>query len=578
MSQLSLIPINAFIFATLARSTDDITAYTLTKLYTQLTTFLIRHQLYRMGLKRLAENRSLFQLDSTILDCLYRIGEVAYQGLQSHEMISSKDILLKVDKAEISCNYLSLAEEHSYKDQNGKKNIVWSFQHLTLQEYLCAIWLSMSSRSDLTLNARCMVHSIGSHFKFRKLPYFIFGLLPADIVFHIYHIIYKFHSPTIIALEQLPKFYQYNQNPDLARVTGWNGFTKRFLSLSELLSESNHEPLYNSFSHFRALLPQTLYFYFDTETTPNEWRWFSESLPLLGCIQLIQFESRYLKLTQFQSFLQQLTSCSLSCLSIKLDTENYSYLKAYCDAIIESQLISKRTKISLELENGDYTELKLEDPNLFQPFTSLRLASSLFSSIKLSSPFLQLIANQLTHIEYLYLDDIGYDAIVPNLSKASQLKALQLDEIPITSHSMLKSLLPKLSKLEEISLDGENYYELLPSIIKMSNLKYLRLCYYMKPRKTTYRPYLLQLLRNNARILRGLELGHLLTIGLKSWDQLLEHIFSCTKLVEIQLLRVRLFHYNENIWSSLKGLRCLLYFRLWTCPLPETAYLYAGDW
>ena len=92
-----------------------------------------------------------------------------------------------------------------------------------------------------------------------------------------------------------------------------------------------------------------------------------------------------------------------------------------------------------------------------------------FKTVLLS--FLQLIANQLTHIEYLYLDDIGYDVIVPNLSKASQLKALQLDEIPITSHSMLKSLLPKLSKLEEISLDGKDYYELLPSIIKMSNFK-----------------------------------------------------------------------------------------------------------
>ena len=573
MSQLSLIPINASLFATLIQNTDDIRSHTITELYTQLTTFLIRRQLSRMRLKRLVEKRSLFQLDSTVLDCIYRIGEVAYQGLHTREMKSSKVITLKGDEAEILCNCLGLAEGHSYKHRLYKTNCVWTFQHLTIQEYLSAIWLSMSSRNDLLLNVRYMMHSNESYFNFRMLFRFFFGMFPADIAFHIYYSIYKFHPTTTIQLQQLPKFYQYNQNPDLARVTGWNGFTKRFVSLSEFLFESNHESLYNSFSDFRKLLPQTLYFYFDTETAPNEWLCFVKSLPLLGSIQLIHFDSRYLKLTQFQSLLQQLTSCSLSCLSIKLDTENYSSLKAYCDVITDSQLIYLGTKISLEVENGDYTELKLEDSNLFQPFNSLRLASSILSSIKLSSPFLQLIANQLTHIEYLYLDDIGYDAIVPNLSKASQLKALQLDEIPIKSHSMLKSLLPKLSKIEEISLDGEDYYKFLPSIIKMSNLKYLRLCYYIRPKRTTHRPYLLQLLRNNAHTLRGLELGHLLWIGLKSWDELLEHIFICIKLVEIQLLRVRLHHYNENIWSSLKVIRCLLYLRLWTCPLPETATL-----
>ena len=430
----------------------------------------------------------------------------------------------------------------------------------------------MSSRSNLCRNIRYVVHSKEIYHNFKELLRFLFGLLPAETVFHIYDMIYKFHPTTTVALQQLPKFYQYNQNPDLARVTGWNAFTKRFVSLSEFLFESNNESLYNSFSHFRTMLPQTLYFYFDFNTMSNEWSCFVRSLPLLGSIQLIHYDTRYLTLTQFQSLLQQLRSCSLSCLSIKLDTENYSSLKTYCDVITDSQLYLG-TKISLEVENGDYTELKLEDSYLFQSFSSLRLGSSLFSSIKISSAFLQLIANHLTHIEYLYLDDIGYDVIVPNLSKALQLKALQLDEIPIKSHLILKSELFKLSKLEEISLDGDNYYELLPSIRNMSNLKYLRLCYHMKPKKTTNRPILLQLLGSNVHTLRGLELGHLLYIGLKSWDELLKPIFSCTKLVEIQLLRIRLYHYEEDIWSSLKGLRCLLYLRLWTCPLRETAAL-----
>ena len=130
VSELSLIPANASLFTTLARTTDDITAHSLTELYTQLTTCLIKRQLSRMRLKRLAEKRNLFQLDSTVLDCLYRIGEVAYQGLQARDRIFSKDILLKRDKAELSCNYLGVAKEHIRKDKSGGLYRVWSFQHL----------------------------------------------------------------------------------------------------------------------------------------------------------------------------------------------------------------------------------------------------------------------------------------------------------------------------------------------------------------------------------------------------------------------------------------------------------------
>ena len=130
---------------------------------------------------------------------------------------------------------------------------------------------------------------------------------------------------------------------------GWIDLTKQLISLSELLFESKSVSTQKSFEYFRAFLPETLYLYIDSATPPNEWECFVRSLPLLHSIQLIYLDTRYVKLPQFRALLAQMTSCSLSYLAVKFYEQDYSTIAAYCDVIVENQLTSNGTKISLEL-------------------------------------------------------------------------------------------------------------------------------------------------------------------------------------------------------------------------------------
>ena len=211
ISQLSLIPVNASLFAALVRGSDEVSAHTLTHLYTELVTYLIRRQLIRMGLKELAKKKPLFQLNPTVLECLHRIGEMAYLGVYHRELISSKDILLKVGKVEKACHCLGLAEEHIKKDELGRVTRVWSFAHLTLQEFVGAIWLRMSSRSDQCLSTRFIVHSSVNFSMFKMVIRFVCGLLSADTVFPVLYILYKFLPTPTVSMQHMPMKYQFNQ-------------------------------------------------------------------------------------------------------------------------------------------------------------------------------------------------------------------------------------------------------------------------------------------------------------------------------------------------------------------------------
>ena len=270
VSQLSLIPVNASLFAALVRGSDDVTAYTLTHLYTELVTYLIRRQLFRMRLKELAKKKRLFQLDPTVLDCLYRIGELAYLGVYGRDLISSKDVLLKVDKVEKSCQCLGLAEEHVRKDDLGRMSRVWSFAHLTIQEFVSAIWLSVSSRGDQCLSTRYIVSSNANFSIFRMVFRFLCGLLSSDSVFPVHYILYKYLPTHPVSMDQMPMIYKYYQYTELPHFMGCIEFTQQLVSLSELLFESNSDSLHESFQYFRKFLPETLYLYFGSATSPNE--------------------------------------------------------------------------------------------------------------------------------------------------------------------------------------------------------------------------------------------------------------------------------------------------------------------
>ena len=100
ISLLSLIPVNASFFAELFKSTGSITNFTLTQLFSSLVLYLIRRQLFRMGLGGYIEVETIAELDDKILECLYGIGEVAYQGISWRESSFTHDFSLEYRRRE----------------------------------------------------------------------------------------------------------------------------------------------------------------------------------------------------------------------------------------------------------------------------------------------------------------------------------------------------------------------------------------------------------------------------------------------------------------------------------------------
>ena len=541
INQLSLIPVNASLFAALVRGSDNVSAHTLTRLYSELVCYLIRRQLFRMGLKELAKRKTLFQLHSTVLDCLFRIGELAYMGVSTRELISSEDILLRVEKEEKSCQCLGLAEEHLKKDELGGITRVWSYAHLTLQEFVGAVWLRMCSWGDQCLSTRYIVHSKSNFSMFRMVVRFLCGMLSNSAI-RVLFILYKYYlRPSPMPMQEMPMCFQFNFDWDYnsrqaapeypTTIPGfmkWIEFTIKFATLSEMLFESD----YHSISHFRHFLPKVVYFYLGETFSPNEWQSFLRSLPLLHSIELIYFKDEFVTPLQFTSLLLHLTSCSLNYLAIRIERD--SDLSLYCDAIRESQL-SSDTKISLDLACLDLFESADQvDTNVFQLFSSLSLYETTFPS-----HIAQQIANQLTSLHlfrFFKSDDFSdWDILLSGLTNATQLTALHIEYSYLKDYSKLETILPRLTNLQELSLFSRDSYLLLPYISDLY-LKYIHIGS-ISELDSFYLDHLLDLLYNSSESLRGLDLcfDGLYEEPIPIVDELLRSLHYCVNLVEIRL-------------------------------------------
>ena len=129
MSQLALIPVNASLFAALLKD-ESVSIHTLTQLYDELTCYLIRRQLCRMGLEELADVTNIQLFHPCVKDCLHSIGQIALGGVYRRELTSIDKVSLTIDHVETEsqwrrkliktrganlCNYVHL--------QIGERNI-----------------------------------------------------------------------------------------------------------------------------------------------------------------------------------------------------------------------------------------------------------------------------------------------------------------------------------------------------------------------------------------------------------------------------------------------------------------------
>ena len=486
VNQLSLVPVNASLFATLVRESDEVSAQTLTLLYSQLTTYLIRRQLVRMELHEFAKlSVSLSQLHPSVEECLREIGEIAFLGVYSRTLISSKRVTLRVGLVEKSCQCLGLVSEYIQKDSVGSLKKVWSFPHLTLQEFTGCYWLSVASWRDQCLSVRYIVNTPDHFSIFRMVVRFLCGLL-TDEAKLVLSIIFKFLPDRTTPLEDMPMYYQLNQLnqfdqfdqfdqfsqfdqldynyipqhqivfqrkrkyqlKSLPYIMGWAEFTKTFLTLSTLLFECNSNSISNSFSIFNRHLPNRLFFYFDSSIAPNEWECFVRSLKLFNTTQIIWIDTNYISIPQFQLLTAQLASCSIRCLAIKIFDEHYFTISRYTDAIIKSGLPSQ-TKLSIELFDCGFFD-NVESADFL---STLRMCSSLgLNKTELSIECIQSLARQLSEIDnILFYPKIStnYPSLFQQLESATQLTGLHLKR---TESYQLNTILPQFSNLQELTV------------------------------------------------------------------------------------------------------------------------------
>ena len=560
INQLSLIPVNASLFAALVRRNDDVSTFSLTLLCTELISYLIRRQLSRMKFKHLAKKQLFSQMHPDVLDCLHRIGEVAYLEVFSPELTSMKDFRLKVDGVSQACQWLGLTEEHKKKRTNGEVFCVWCFSHRTIRDFVGANWLRKCSWGDQCLSTRYIANSDDNFSVFKKVLRFLCGLLADDAKLLI-SILFKYaptkplsllHTPTGVQLNFLP-FIQY---------TGWTEFSRRQLMFFEILLESNSISIYES-SFFIRFLPQSLYFYFSNSILPNEWECFMKTLRFLHSIQLIYIELQYFSLEQFSSFINHLT-IPLCHLVLNFYKQDISTLSSFSEVLRHNPL-PHDTKLSLILNECEFRGIEstenISSFHIFELATNLCLEETHFAQ-----NFLQHTVSRINSTENIFFfpnDPIEYNNLIPHLHSAMKLTALHLYNI--SGHEQqLRALLPKLSNLQEITLYQGDCHSLLPCISSLSQLNHLNITSTFRPTEIGLGFHLLRVMNASRLFLRDLSLSHIDCIGRVGINNFFSLLSRCNNLVYLQLSNAKLQCRDLVLFGEiLRKLRSLVFFGLY---------------
>ena len=576
MRQLALIPVNASLFAALLRD-NSVSIHTLTELYDELTCYLIRRQLCRMGLEELAEVTNIKLFHPYVKDCLHSIGQIALGGVYRRELTSTDKVSLTINHVETESHCLGLAHEFYKREAVGVVTKVWGFAHLTMQEFTSAVFLRSTSWTDQCMSIRFVADS-DEHFSiFRMVVRFLCGLITERSA-AILTVLYRKLMPQTI--QELPMYHQLEYEDisgiQLKEYAGWYEFTQKYFQLTPILFETNSKSITNCFNQF---LQNSISIYLDSRVlpvSPNEWVCFLQSLQLVKHIQVILINTDSVNLTQFKSLLEIIANSPLSYLAVRFDTKDSTEILTYTDLFKETKLRIE-TRISIELSHCTLTDstavnilstgvnilstavnILSTDVNILS--TAVNILSTavnrniagmrLFCS-EYSNQFLQSIANQISALQYLYLekdsseDETIHNTILHALSNATQLRGIYLYDIPTEYHQQVIHTLSMLSELQEINFHN---YSLLPHIVHLSRISYLEIID-TETEYTDLSDCLIQLIHRNQQTIRGLKLDRLQYIGFKSWNGFLNALHFCVNLVQIELIRIPRLD-DVTLWSS----------------------------
>ena len=272
LSLLALVPVNASLFSALFNDTADILAQTITDVYQALITYMVSRQLSRMGLREYAKVSYFRNFSSEIQDCIKVIGEEAYNGIYDRDLVCKDDVTLCLGEKEFLCERLGLMQEHFVVLNLVGRVKEWVYAHLTLQEFVSAMWLSYQKWTEQCMITRYLVSSDELFFMFKMVIRFLCGIL-CDKAGAMLSIVCKKLFPHTI--QQIPMFYQlacdsHRYDSEISQIilklTNWKEFSRIYLELVSVILESKPGSLL-----LKKVLPESLHFYFESFISPNDW-------------------------------------------------------------------------------------------------------------------------------------------------------------------------------------------------------------------------------------------------------------------------------------------------------------------
>ena len=577
INQLSLVPVNASLFTSLFNATNNILSQTLTHLYSALILYIVRRQLSRMGLKKLTRVERVAQFHPSVLECMSCIGEEAYEGIFHRELsCREEDIAIRVDSSEYKTERLGLMQVQVKLFKLGHRVNVWTFAHLTLQEYMAAVYLSNKTWVMQCVMIRFIVSSEEVFAMYKMVVRFLCGLL-SDRAACLIPIICRNIIPDTMSLFGIPMVHQLRYLSNIQGVSDWSQFTRVYLLISTLIVETNLRSIKEYFLCFINLLPEHVCFYFEEPISPNEWHCFLLSLNYFCKIEILYIDAYLINPIQFNSLLHQLSSCFLTYLAIVFygdDTEPiHSYTRLIC-----STDIAINYKISLTLINCALTESQ-PSSHLF-PTTNNKMTGSIkLDESEISNEILTNLTKQFSCIENLFYepksDSSVWSILLPFINNNSQIKGLYIWD-PNSHLPETTDILSGLSSLEELYWDKEDPYTVIPYLQTNNSLSYLSLNspQYQLPLRENYKQQLIKVISNNSTSLKDLQLENLNTVGLNSWTSILTPIQSCCNLVSLGLTNSPFSSDDISYWdTAILYLQSLVELGLLGMPLQDTGLM-----
>ena len=573
IKQLALVPVNASLFTSLFNNSDAILTHTLTDLYTQLVVYIIRRQLSRMCLYEHSEVLAMSHFHPGIKECINAIGLEANQGIYERELTSDKSIPLKLEDKSYDCERLGLMHAHIKVDNFGVRVNVWTFQYLTIQEYMAAVSICNNLWRNQCYIVRYFTTSSKLLDMYRMVVRFVGGILMQDAGF-VTPILCRHVLPVPLPLQNGPMCHQLYYDATLVDVSDWKEFTESFIFLCTVIIETNSHSIREHFAYFEKRFPYPLCLYFLDTISPNEWHCLLRSMEYVRNFQVILIQSDYVTAIQFHSLLNQLATCNVHYLALVFFGKDFDSIHSYT-SILTTATLPPDTRVTINLEDCDLSTCQTSQ-RLFSSTNQLTGSLHLENS-ELNQQMLEELTNQFSSFHNLYYEPKSNKSdwsILPQLIANHQLNGLYIldnkGRLPLTP-----DIFSGHSSLTEFACwTIEECYRFLPSLNSNNALTALALVSPTVSPNESLLTSLIELIISSANSLIEITLSCLHGLGFDSCNSVFTVASLCSNLMVLRLLFTEFISEDMSFWcNALSALNSLVYFSLVNSPLQDSGML-----